>query len=111
MFIECGELRETLLILLIYNIGIFFAKIVGSHDTVCSPIYYLFIFFISHFFAAIPMLISKKRTLSKTNSNEIENAQSQNLKEYFKYDSKNSIIDVEEEVNKTRKFYTITNFF
>ena len=111
MFIECGELRAELLILLIYNVGIFFAKILGSRDINQNPLYYLFIFYISHFLAAIPILISKKRTLKLEISNKIEENQNHYLGDYFKKETDNSIFVVQEQINKERRFHTIINFF
>ena len=60
MLLEFGEVKPQLLILLIYPIGIIFARILGiQHPT--NPSYYLFLFFVSHFLALIPLSIYKFR--------------------------------------------------
>ena len=110
MIIEFGEFRSELLILLIYNVGIFCAKLLGPHDTLSSPIYYLFIFFISHFFAVIPMVISKKKMEIQTESNKIEDTRITSLSEYFKDKNSNSITVFAENMDKERRFYIILNF-
>ena len=58
MLLEFGEIKPQLLILLIYPIGIIFARILGiQHPS--NPSYYLFLFFVSHFLALIPLSIYK----------------------------------------------------
>lgn len=66
MIIEFGQVKLRLLILLIYPIGIFFARYL-TIDFISNPLYYLFLFFISHFLALTPIVIYKiKNALSKT---------------------------------------------
>ena len=92
MFIECGELRSELLILLIYNIGILFSKTlisIDKEDKKLNILYYLFIKFISHFLAVIPMLISKRR--SQSTSNEDRDNVKQQLNAHFKKKKKEAI--------------------
>ena len=66
MIIEFGQVKLRLLILLIYPIGIFFARYITNYF-ISNPLYYLFLFFISHFLALIPIAIYKiKKKLSNT---------------------------------------------
>lgn len=66
MIIELGQVKPQLLILLIYPIGIFFAKYIGLYFVI-NPYYYLFIFFISHFLALIPLIYLKIRKIISQN--------------------------------------------
>ena len=66
MIIEFGQVKPQLLILLIYPIGIFFAKYIGIYFII-NPYYYLFIFFISHFLALIPLIYLKIRKIISQN--------------------------------------------
>lgn len=58
--IEFGEVNPKLLVLLIYPVGIILARLIGIHNE-CNPYFYLFLFFISHFFSLIPLAIYKTR--------------------------------------------------
>ena len=58
MVLEFGEIRPQLLILLIYPIGILGSRIIVLYFEK-TPFFYLFIFFVSHFFALIPLIINK----------------------------------------------------
>lgn len=60
MLIEFGQVKLQLLILLIYPIGILIAKKIAI-DFIANPIYYLFLFFLSHFLALIPLIYIKIR--------------------------------------------------
>ena len=105
MFIEWGELRAELLILLIYNIGIFFAKILINYDKEKNPLYYLFIKSISHFFVIIPLIpiLNYKRKTTQTTSKEVENNNNQYLSNIFENNRINAVTEVQEEINKNKK--------
>ena len=84
--IEFGEVNPKLLILLIYPFGIIIARLIGIHNQ-CNPYFYLFLFFISHFFSLIPLAIYKTRKYILKNQ-KIEN-------------EKNS--DIDSDIIKTRE--------
>ena len=58
MLIDFGQVKPQLLILLIYPIGILFARIITVFF-IANPLYYLFLFFMSHFLALIPLVYYK----------------------------------------------------
>ncbi len=60
--IEFGKVKPQLLILLIYPVGILFARIITIYFE-SNPLYYLFLFFISHFIALIPLAYYKVRKI------------------------------------------------
>ncbi len=63
--IEFGQVKVQLLILLIYPLGILFARAITFY-LVANPFYYLFLFFISHFLTLIPLLyINIRKSISK----------------------------------------------
>ena len=63
--IEFGQVKVQLLILLIYPLGILFARAITFY-LVANPFYYLFLFFISHFLTLIPLLyITIRKSISK----------------------------------------------
>jgi hypothetical protein len=69
MWIEFGEIKEQLMILLIYPIGIIFAR----YNNVFyqnNPYFYLFLFSISHFLALIPLFVYKliEKIINKNNN-------------------------------------------
>ena len=59
MWVEFGEIKKHLLILLIYPIGIISVRISIYYNN-NNPYFFLFIFFISHLLALIPLFIQKK---------------------------------------------------
>ena len=58
MFIELGEIKINLLILLIYPVGIISARVCANYYS-NNPYFYLFLFFLSHYLALILKLIYK----------------------------------------------------
>ena len=58
--IEFGQVKPQLLMLLIYPVGILFARLITMYY-LSNPLFYLFLFFISHFLALIPLMIIKIR--------------------------------------------------
>jgi len=56
MFIELGEIKINLLILLIYPIGIISARVSANYYS-NNPYFYLFLFFLSHYLALLLKLI------------------------------------------------------
>ena len=75
--IEIGEVNPKLLILLIYPFGIIIARLIGIYN-ICNPYFYLFLFFISHFFSLIPLAIYKTRK-HILKSQKIENEKNSDL--------------------------------
>ena len=69
--IEFGQANPHLLILLIYPIGIILARLITIYYQ-SNPLYYLFLFFISHFLALIPLLIYKIRKNISKNRKKIQ---------------------------------------
>ena len=67
MLIEFGQVKPQLLILLIYPVGILFARII-TVSFISNPLYYLFLFFISHFLALIPLAYYKVSTVIHDNN-------------------------------------------
>ena len=73
MFIEFGEIKIQLLILLIYPIGIISSRI-GTYYYSNNPYFYLFLFYLSHYLILIIKLFYKiKELFSKNKKSEIEN--------------------------------------
>ena len=102
--IEFGQVKSKLLILLIYPVGIIFARICTIyHHT--NPYFFLFLFFISHFFAIIPLFIYK---INKKNYFE-----NRNSTVYNKEDSemKNQLEILKEQIKKKQKKNKILIFF
>ena len=60
VYIEFGQIQIKLIILLIYPVGIIFARYFTMIFS-SNPLYYLFLFFISHFLTLIPLGIYKIR--------------------------------------------------
>ena len=56
MFIELGEIKINLLILLIYPVGIISARVSANYYS-NNPYFYLFLFFLSHYLALLLKLI------------------------------------------------------
>ena len=56
MFIELGEMKINLLILLIYPVGIISARVSANYYS-NNPYFYLFLFFLSHYLALLLKLI------------------------------------------------------
>ena len=101
--IEFGKVKPQLLILLIYPVGILFARIITIYFE-SNPLYYLFLFFISHFIALIPLLIIKIRNKKEsvnnveiqTSLNDTPNEQKNSINIF------NEIKEKEENENKIR---------
>lgn len=108
MVLEFGEIKYRLFILLIYPIGILFSRLIGIYF-INTPFYYLFIFFISHFFALIPLLIIKKK--SKPMYIEKNKEQKQSLTDNNDSDNErlsNVFLEIKEKENQINKIRTIT---
>lgn len=113
--IAFGQVKIQLLILLIYPIGIIFARVITNHF-ISNPSFYLFIFFFSHFLALIPLLYYKirKREAEKEmkiqenfeKENETENPNSSNSE-----DIKNQLELLKEKIKKDKKKNKIKIFF
>ena len=116
--IEFGQVKSKLLILLIYPIGIIFARLITIYF-ISNPSFYLFLFFISHFLALIPLLIykigkniSRKRIKTQKIINNIEN-QTSSLSSVNEAsdEAKNQIELLKEKIKKDNKKYKILIFF
>ena len=70
--IEFGQVKPQLLMLLIYPVGIILARLITMYY-IANPLFYLFLFFISHFLALIPLMIIKIR--EKVHKNRIKKQQ------------------------------------
>ena len=98
-----GEIKPQLLILLIYPVGIICSRTLGIYAN-NNPYYYLFLFFISHFIALIPLLIIKIRNKKEsvnnveiqTSLNDTPNEQKNSINIF------NEIKEKEENENKIR---------
>ena len=70
--IEFGQVKPQLLMLLIYPVGIILARLITMYY-IANPLFYLFLFFISHFLALIPLMIYKIREkFSKNRKKKLE---------------------------------------
>ena len=116
--IAFGEVKINLLILLIYPVGIIIARAITNHF-VANPQYYLFLFFLSHFLALIPLLIYKvRKNISKNRKIEqekLDNLDSKSRELSFNQtnpqDMKNQIEVLKEKIKRDKKRDKILLFF
>ena len=107
MWIEFGEIKGQLMILLIYPIGIICAR----YNTIFlqnNPYFYLFLFFISHFLALIPLVIYKliEKILDLChNGNDTINFEEDKNKKIITLNLsfKNEIEELTTEINSTKR--------
>ena len=112
MFIELGEIKINLLILLIYPVGIISARISANYYS-NNPYFYLFLFFLSHYFALIIKLIyiikerfSTKDSVAKEDLFEEENS-SEELKRKRLLEINNELNKIKWEIDKRAKINKI----
>ena len=112
--IEIGELKPQLLILLIYPVGIFCARLITQYF-ISNPLFYLFLFFISHFLSLIPLLIYKiNKSIAKKQKNLQENFNNNTERNDTLNDSgemKNQLEILKEKIKKEKKRNSILIFF
>ena len=112
--IEIGELKPQLLILLIYPVGIFCARLITQYF-ISNPLFYLFLFFISHFLSLIPLLIYKiNKSIAKKQKNLQENFNNNKERNDTLNDSgemKNQLEILKEKIKKEKKRNSILIFF
>lgn len=100
MFMELGEIKINLLILLIYPVGIIPARISTNYYS-NNPYFYLFLFFLSHYLALIIKLIYKIKEKILTKDNDIkedlleEDKSTEELK-------RQRLIEINNELNKLK---------
>ena len=107
MWIKFGEIKGQLMILLIYPIGIICAR----YNTIFlqnNPYFYLFLFFISHFLALIPLVIYKliEKILDLChNGNDTINFEEDKNKKIITLNLsfKNEIEELTTEINSTKR--------
>ena len=107
MILEFGEIKHQLLILLIYPIGILGSRIIVLYFEK-TPFFYLFIFFISHFFALIPLIIIKMK--NRHTYKEKNEEQKQSLNENISGNEKainifSEIKEKEKHINKIKTHF------
>ena len=118
MWVEFGEIKKHLLILLIYPIGIISVRISIYYNN-NNPYFFLFIFFISHLLALIPLFIQKKigKTSNKENNSEDDMATEQDNKNSkivlkdLDFKVKNEITELSDELeaqNKRKKYLKLS---
>lgn len=107
MILEFGEIKHQLLILLIYPIGILGSRLIVLYFEK-TPFFYLFIFFISHFFALIPLIIIKIK--NRHTYKEKNEEQKQSLNENISGNEKainifSEIKEKEKHINKIKTHF------
>lgn len=108
MVLEFGEIKIQLFILLIYPVGIFCSRLIGIYF-INTPFYYLFIFFISHFFALIPLLIikMKNKAIYKGNNEEQKKCLNNN-KDSGNARTSNAFVEIEEKEKQMNGIHVST---
>ena len=112
MFIEFGEIKIQLLILLIYPVGIIIARVSALYYS-NNPYFYLFLFFLSHYLALLVKFIYKikEKIFRKDNQESKELLKKKKKIETIKQKMlsyNNSLIFFDlEKVNKKKKFIRI----
>ena len=116
MWLEFGQVKSQLLILLIYPVGIISARIIGiQHPS--NPLYYLFLFFVSHFLSLIPLSIYKiKKHISKLKKKKKEQLsllKNNSLSTIISEEDKpeNQLVLLKQKLKKEKKRYKILIFF
>ena len=113
--IEFGQVKPQLLILLIYPVGIILARLITMYY-IANPLFYLFLFFISHFLALIPLMIYKIRKIihknRKKKQEELDNNDNsnKNLPKKSARDIINQIVKLKEKIQSKVKRDKILNF-
>ena len=107
MVLEFGIIKPQLLILLIYPFGILGSRLIVIYFEK-TPFFYLFLFFISHFFALIPlMIINKKNKPSHKEKKEVQNQSLNNSSDNEK--SGNIFLEIKEK-EKEKQIHEIKAF-
>ena len=109
MVLEFGEIKHQLLILLIYPIGILGSRLIVIYFS-NTPFLYLFIFFISHFFALIPLIIIKIKNKHIFKKND-EQKQSLNNNALDNEKATNIFLEIKEkekQINPKKTFFRFT---
>ena len=113
--IEFGQVKPQLLMLLIYPIGIILARLITMYYT-SNPLFYLFLFFISHFLALIPLMIYKIRKNihknRKKKQEELNNKDNSNKKMPKKSSREiiNQLVKLKQKIQSEIKRDKIINF-
>ena len=116
MMIEFGQIKPQLLLLLIYPVGIIFARLITMYY-VANPLFYLFLFFISHFLALIPLLIYKisenihKNRIKKQEEFDNSDNSKKNLPKKSSREIINQLVKLKEKMQSEVKRDKILFFF
>ena len=113
--IEFGQVKPQLLMLLIYPVGIILARLITMYY-IANPLFYLFLFFISHFLALIPLMIIKirenvhKNRIKKQQKLDNNNNSNQKLPKNNSLEIRNQLVKLKKKIQSEIKRDKILNF-
>ena len=117
--IEFGQVKPQLLMLLIYPVGIILARLITMYY-IANPLFYLFLFFISHFLALIPLMIIKirenvhKNRIKKQQKLDNNNNSNQKLPKNNSLEIRNQLVKLKKKIQSEIKrdtFFTLIILF